>query len=114
MIQLSYPYMTTRKTIALTIQAFLGKVRFLLFNALSRFLIASLSRSKHLIISWLQSLSEVILKPKKIKSVTVPIVSPSTCHEVMGPDAVIFLFRMSSFKPVLYYTPHFHFHQEDI
>ena len=74
--------------------------RFLLFNTLSRFLIASLSRSKHLIISWLQSLSEVILEPKKIKSVTVPIVSPSMCHEVMGPDAVIFLFRMSSFKPV--------------
>ena len=88
MIQISYPYMTTRKTIALTIQTFLSKVRFLLFNTLSRFLIASVSRSKHLIISWLQSMSEVILEPKKIKSVIVPIVSPSMCHEVIGPDVV--------------------------
>ena len=78
MVQLSHPYVTTRKTIALTIQTFLSKVRFLLFNTLSRFLIASVSRSKHLIISWLQSMSEAILEPKKIKSV---IFSPSVCHE---------------------------------
>ena len=92
--------MTTRKTIALTIQTFLSKVRFLLFNTMSRFLKASLPRSKHLLISWLQSLSEVLLEPKKIKSVTVPIVSPSLCHATMGLDAMIFVFRMSSFKPV--------------
>ena len=71
---------------------FVGKVMSLLFNMLSRLAIAFLPRSKRLLISWLQSLSEVILKPPKIKSVTVCIVSPSICHEVMGPDAMIFVF----------------------
>ena len=73
-------------------QTFVGKVMSLLFNTLSRFVIAFLSRSKHLLISWQQSLSTVILEPKKIKSVTVFIVSPSICHEVMGLDVTIFVF----------------------
>ena len=89
MAQLSHPYMTTGKTIALIIRTFVGKVMFLLFHILSIFVIAFLPRSKPLFISWLQSPSTVILKPKKIKSVTVSIVSPSICHEVMGPDAMI-------------------------
>ena len=79
--------MTTEKTTALTIQKFVSKVMTLLFNTLPRFVIAFLSRSKCLLISWLQSPSAVILEPKKIKPVTVSIVSPSTCYEVMGPDA---------------------------
>ena len=87
------------KTIALTRQTFVGKVMSLLFNMLSRLVIAFLPRSKHLSISWLQSPSAVILKPNKIKSVTVSIVSPSVCHEVMGPDAMIFVFCILSFKP---------------
>ena len=91
MVQLSHPCMTTGKTIALTIGAFVGKVTSLLFNMLSRFVIAFLPRSKHLLIYWL-SPSKVILEPKKIKSVTVSVVSPSICHEVMGPDAMIFVF----------------------
>ena len=91
MVQLLYPYMTTGKTIALTRQAFVGKVMFLLFNMLSRFAIAFLPRSKNLLISWLQSPSAVILEPKKIKYVIVLIVSPSICYEVMGPDAMIFV-----------------------
>ena len=83
-------YMTTGKTIALTIWTFVGKVMSLLFNMLSRFLIAFLPRSKCLLISWLQSPSAVILEPPKIKSLTVSIVSPSICHQiVMGPDAMI-------------------------
>ena len=90
MVQLSHPYMTTGKTIALTIWTFVGKVMSLLFNTLSRFVIAFLPRSKHPLISWLQSPSTVILEPKKIKSVTVFTVSPSICHEVMGPDAICF------------------------
>ena len=92
MIQFSHPYMTTGKTIALIIWTFVGKVMSLLFNILFRFVIAFLPRSKHLLISWLQSPSAVILEPKKRKSVTVSIVSPSICHEVMGPDAMIFVF----------------------
>ena len=88
MVQLSHPYMTTEKTIAWTIQTFVGKVMPLLFNTLSRFVIAFLSKSKHLLISWLQSVSTVILESKKINSVTV---SPSLSHEVMGPDAMIFV-----------------------
>ena len=92
MDQLSHPYMTTGKTIALTRWTFVGKVMSLLFNMLSRVVIAFLSRSKCLLISWLQSPSAVILEPKKIKSVTVSIVSPSICHEVMGPDAMILVF----------------------
>ena len=83
MVQLSHPYMTTGKTIALTIQIFVGKVTFLLFNTLSKFVINFLSRSKRLLISWLQSPSAVVLEPKKIKSLTAFIVSPSLCHEVM-------------------------------
>ena len=81
--------MTTGKTIALTRQTFVGKVIFLLFNMLSRLVIAFLPRSKHLLISWLQSPSAMILEPNKIKSVTVSIVSPSICHEAMGLDAMI-------------------------
>ena len=92
-VQLSHPYMTTGKTIALIRQTFVSKVMSLLFNMLSRLVIVFLPRSKHLLISWLQSPSAVILKPKKIKSVTVSIVSPSVRHEVMGPDAMIFVFE---------------------
>ena len=88
-VQLSHPYMTTGKTIALTRQTFVGRVMSLLFNMLSRLVIAFLPRTKHLLISWLQSLSAVILEPKKIKSLTV---SPSICLEVLGPDAVILVF----------------------
>ena len=83
MIQLSHPYMTTRKIIALTIWTFVGKVMSLLFNALSKFIRAFPPRSKCLLISWLQSPSAVILEPKKIKYVTVSFVSPFICHEVM-------------------------------
>ena len=90
MIQLSHLYMTTGKTIALTRQTFFGKIKSLLLNTLSRFIIAFLPRSKRLLISWLQSPSAVILEPKKIKSVSVSIVSPSICHEVMELDAIIF------------------------
>ena len=84
--------MTTGKTKALTIQAFVSKVMSLLFNMLSRLVIAFLPRSKQLLIAWLQSSSIVIWEPKKIKSVTVSIVSPSICHKVMGPDAMILVF----------------------
>ena len=91
-VQLSYLYMTTGKTIALTRQTFVSKVMSLLFNMLSRLVIALLPRSKHLLISWLQSPSAVILESKKIKSVTVSIVSPSICHEGIGPDAIILVF----------------------
>ena len=92
MVQFSHPYMTAGKIIALTRQTFVGKVMSLLFNTLSRLVIAVLQRRKHLLILWLQSPSTVILEPKKINSVTVSIVSPSICHEVMGRDAVIFIF----------------------
>ena len=98
-VQLSHPYMTTGKTIALTRQTFVDKVMSLMINMLSMLVITFLPRSKHLLISWLQSPSAVILEPKKIKSATVSTVSPSICHEVMGPDAVIFIFWMLSFKP---------------
>ena len=87
----SHPYMTTAKTIALTIWTSVSKVMSLLFNMLSR-LVSFLPGSKRLLISWLQLLSAVILEPKKRKSVTVSIVSPSICHEVMGPDAMILVF----------------------
>ena len=86
-VQLSHPYMTTGKTTALTRWTFVDKVMSLLFNMLSRLLITFLPRSKHLLISWLQSPSAVILEPRKIKSATVSTVSPSICHEVMVPDA---------------------------
>ena len=91
-VQLSHLYMTTGKTTALTRQTFVGKVMSLLFNMLSRLVIAFLPSSKRLLISWLQSSSAVILEPKIIKSLTVSIISPSICHEVMGPDAMILVF----------------------
>ena len=91
MVQLSHPYMTTGKTIALARWTFVGKVTSLLFNMLSRL-------NKCLLISWQQSPSAVILEPKKIKSVTVSIVFPSISHEVMGPDAMILVFWMLNFK----------------
>ena len=91
-VQLSHPYMTTGKTIALMRQIFVGKVMSLLFNMLSRLVITFLPRSKHVLISWLHSPSAVIWEPPKIKSNTVSTVSPSISHEVMGPDAMIFVF----------------------
>ena len=91
-VQCSHPYMTTGKTIALTRRMFVGKVMSLFFNMLSRLVIAFLPRSKHLLISCLQSPSTVILEPPQIKSVTVSIVFVSICHEVMGPDAMILVF----------------------
>ena len=99
MVQLSHPYMIPGKTIALTRWTFVSKVMSLLFNMLFRLVIAFLLRSKHLLISWLQSLFAVIWDPRKIQSVTASIVSLSICHEVMGPDAMIFTFWMLSFKP---------------
>ena len=98
MVQLSLPYMTTGKTMSLTRQTFLGEVMYLLFYMLSRVVIAFLPRSKHLLILWLQSSSAATLEPKKIKSLTFPIVSPSICHKVMGPDAMIVGFLTLSFK----------------
>jgi len=98
-VQLSHPYMTTGKTIALTRWTFVDKVMFLLFNMLSRLVITFLPRSKHLLISWLQSPPVVILEPRKIESDTV---FPSICHEVMGPDAMILVFWMLSFKPTFH------------
>ena len=95
-VQLSHPHMTTGKTIALTRRTFVGKVTSLLLNILSGLVITFLPRSKCLLISWLQSPSAVILKPKKIKSVTV---SPSICHEVMVPNDMILVFWILSFKP---------------
>ena len=92
MVQLSHPYMTTGKTMALTRWTFVGKVMSLPFNMLSKFEDKYLLRSKHLLLSWLLSPSAVILELQNIKTVTVFIVSPSICHEVMGPDAMIFIF----------------------
>ena len=98
--------MTTGKTIALTIQTFVDKVKSLLFNMLSRLVIAFLPRSKDLLISWLHSPSAMILEPKKIKSVTVSIVFPSTCLEVMGPDAMSFpnwlAYRAQHFHSIIF------------
>ena len=91
-VRLSHPYMTIGKTIALTRRIFVGKVMSLLFNMLSRLVITFLSRSKRLLISWLQSPSAVLLEPRKIKSATVSTVSPSICHEVMRLDAMILVF----------------------
>ena len=96
-VQLSHPYISTGKTIALTRWTFVGKVMSLLFNMLSRFVIAFLLRSRRLLISWLQSPSAVVLEPQKIKSATVSIVSPSICYEVMGPDALTFIFLNAEF-----------------
>ena len=92
MVQLSHPYMTTGKTIPLAIMTYVSKVMSLLFNMQYRFFIPFLPRSKHLLISWMQSLSAEILQPKEIKSVTVSIFSPSVCHVVMGQDAMILVF----------------------
>ena len=103
MVQLSHPYLTTRKAIGLTCQTFVGKVMSLLLNMLSRLVLTFLPRSKRLLISWLQSSSAVILEPKKIKSLTVSIVSPSICHEVMGPDAQ---FSECCFKPAFSLSCH--------
>ena len=95
MLQLSHPYMTTGKTIALTRWTFVGKLMSLLFNTLSRFVIAFLPRSKRLLISWLQSPSTVILWPKEIKVCHFPFFSPSIiCHEVMGLDAMLLVFSV--------------------
>ena len=94
--------MTTGKTIDLTIRTFVSKVMSLLFNRLSRFVMAFLPRNKHLLILWLQSPFAVILEPKKIKSDTVSIVSPSICYEVMGLDAMFLVFWILSFKPTFF------------
>ena len=103
-VRLSHPYLTAGKTITLTKQTFVGKVMSLLFNMLSRLIITFLPRSKRLLISWLQSPSAVILKTKKIKSVTVSTVSLSICHEVMGPGAMILVFWTLSFKPTFSFS----------
>ena len=107
-VQLSHRYMTTGKTIALTSQTFVDKVMSLPFNMLSRLVITFLPRSKCLLISWLQSPSAVILETKKIKSVTVSTVSASICPEVMGLDAMIFVFRVLTFKPAFSLSSHFY------
>ena len=99
MVQLSHPHMTTGKTIVLIIKTFVSKLISLFLNMLSRFVILFLPRSKHLLISWLQSPSAVILEPKKVKFVTVFTVSSSICHEVLEPDVEILVFWMLSFKP---------------
>ena len=91
-VQLSHPYKTTGKTTALSIWTFVGKVMSLLFNKLSRFIMAFPQRSKYLLISWMQSPSSMVLEPKKINSVILSIVSPSICHEVMESDAMILVF----------------------
>ena len=112
-VQLSHLYMTTGRTIALTTWTSVDKVSnilLLLFNMLSRLVISFLPRSKHLLISWLQSLSTVILELKEMKSLTVFIVSPSICHEVLGPITMILVFWMLSFKPA--FSLLFHLHQE--
>ena len=98
MVQLSHPSVTTRKTIALTICTVVSKVMSLLFSMLLRFVIEFLPRSKHLLIPWLQSPSTVILEPKNIKSITASSFFPSICHEEMGPDAMILVSCMLSFK----------------
>ena len=98
-VQLSHPYMTTGKTIALNRWTFVVNIMSQLFNMLPRLIITFLSRSKYLLISWLHSPSAVILEPRKVKFLTVSIVSPSICHEVMGPDAMILIFWMLNFKP---------------
>ena len=102
--QLSHPYKTTCKTIALTRRTFVGKVMPLLFNMLPRFVIAFLLRSKHLLVSWLQSPSAVVFVPHKINSVTISIISSSICHEVMGLVAMIFIFCMLNFKPAFSFS----------
>ena len=111
--QLSHPYMTTGKTITLTVWTPIGvPVMFLLYSTLSRFVIAFLPRSKRLLISWLQSPSSVIWEPKKVKSVTVSTFSSSICHEVMGPDAMVLVFWM--LFQASFFTVFFHPHQETL
>ena len=105
MIHLSHPYMTTGKTIALTIWTFVGKVMSFLLNTLSRFVIAFLSRGKHLFILWLQSPSAVILETKKIKSVTISTFSSTICHEVMGLDVMTFVFLNVEFLSQFFHFP---------
>ena len=105
MVQLSHPYMTTGKIKALARRTFVNKVMCLLFNMPCRLVIAFFPRNKSLLISWLQSPSAVILEPPKIKSDTVSTVSPSICHEVMGPDAMILVFWMLSFKAIFFHSP---------
>ena len=112
-VQLSHPYMTAGKTIALARRTFVGQVMSLLLNMLSRLVTTSLPRSKHLLISWLQSPSPVIWEPPKRKSVTASTVSPSICHEVMGLDAMILVYWMLSVKPT-FSTLFIHFHQEAV
>ena len=107
MVQLSHPYRITGKAIALTIWTFVSKLMSLLFITLSRFVIASLPRIKHLWISWPQSLSTVILEPKKIKSITASTFFPFICLEMTGPDAMIFIFQILNFMPafpLFYFT----------
>ena len=99
MVQLPYSHMTTGKTTDLTRRTFVGNVMSLLFNTLSRFVIAFLKRSKNLFILWLQSPFKVILKPKKMKSIIVSTFCPSICYEVMRADAMIFIFWMLNLKP---------------
>ena len=111
MAQLSHLSMTTGRTIVLTIQTFVGKVMSLLSNTLSRFVIAFLPRSKCFLISWLQSLSSLILEPKKRKSVTASTFSHSTCHEVMGLNAMVFSFSKVEFQ-ANFFTLFFHPNQE--
>ena len=111
MVQLSHPHLTIGKTISLTRQAYVIKVVSLLFNMLSRFVIAFLPRSKHLLISWLQKPSAVILEPPKIKSATVSTICPSICHEVMGLDAMILVFLNVELS-ANFFTLLFHFNQE--
>ena len=111
MVQLSHPYMTTGKTIALTIWNFVGKMMSLLFNTFSRFVIAFLPGIKQFLISWLRSPSAAILEPNKIKSVIGSTFSPSVSYEVMGPDAMILVFWMLKFKPAFSLTSR-HPHQE--
>ena len=101
MVQLSQPYVTTGKTIGLTIQTSVGRIMSLLFNTLSRLVIAFLPRSNHLLILWLQSLSTVILEPKKRKFITPSAFPPSICHAVMGPDLMILVFLIFSLKLAL-------------
>ena len=114
MVHLSHQYMTAPvKPIALTIQTFVGKAMSLLLNMLLRFVIVFLPRSKRLLISWLQSLSTVILEPSKTKSVTLSTFSPSICHEVMGPNAMIFVFLNVEFQ-ACFFTPFIHPHQETL
>ena len=110
-VQLSHPYMTTGKTIALTRWTIVGKVMSLLFNLLSRLVIVFLPKSKRLLISWLQLPSAVILEAQNIKSLTISTISPSSCCEVMELGAMNLVFWILSFKPV-FFTLLFHFHQE--